>query len=178
MGNPTMNTPMETVTEKDRAEAKTRSVKLAADDSLRFGAVAAYFARLSETSTEVERDGGLYDELMKATGDEAGAIEAISDSWELRGGPSPMNEHPILAKVDRSGRLPVIDLYNEISVPFDGTQEKWLKAFNAQDRKVSGMGYTELGDGKAPLMKCSELIARFSYNPKDGTFTTLDIDGD
>ncbi len=53
-----------------------------------------------------------------------------------------------------------------------------LKAFNAQDRKVSGMGYTELGDGKAPLLKCSELIARFSYNPKDGTFTTLDIDGD
>ncbi len=89
-----------------------------------------------------------------------------------------MNEHPILAKVDRSGRLPVIDLYNEISVPFDGTQEKWLKAFNAQDRKVSGMGYTEPGDGKTPLVECSELIARFRYNPKDGAYTQLDIDGD
>ena len=134
MGNPTMNAPMEMVTDQDRAEAKTRSVKLAADDALRFGAVAAYFARLSETHTQFEREGGLYDELMKATGDEAGAIEAISDSWELRSVPSLMNEHPILAKVDWSGDLPVIDLCNEISVPFDGTQEKWLKAFNAQGR--------------------------------------------
>ncbi len=79
MGNPTMNALMEMVTDQDRAEAKTRSFKLAADAALRFGAVAAYFARLSEMSTEVERDGGLYDELMKATRDEAEAIEEISD---------------------------------------------------------------------------------------------------